>query len=135
MAMSAKRNDSMSKILLIEDEAPVREMLVDELTSQGHTVVEAQNGDEGLRKFLETEPDLVLCDRAMPGISGYEVLARIRGAHPQYNDVPFVFLTALTDPRDKAAVDHLKPSAYLEKPIDFNVLADKIKNLAFTEVV
>jgi CheY-like chemotaxis protein len=119
----------MAKILLIEDEAPVREMLIDELTVQGHKVYEAQNGEEGLKKFLETEPDLVLCDRAMPGMSGFEVLARIRGAHPQYNDVPFVFLTALADPRDKAAVEHLRPAAYLTKPIDFGALSEQIKTL------
>jgi DNA-binding response OmpR family regulator len=119
----------MAKILLIEDEAPVREMLTDELTVQGHKVVEASNGEEGLKKFLELEPDLVVCDRAMPGMSGYEVLERIRGAHPQFEDIPFIFLTALTDPRDKAAVEHLKPAAYIEKPVDFKVLVEKIKAL------
>ena len=67
----------MAKILLIEDEAPVREMLLDELTVQGHKVIEAANGEEGLQKFLENEPDLVLCDRAMPGMSGFDVLERI----------------------------------------------------------
>jgi DNA-binding response OmpR family regulator len=119
----------MAKILLIEDEAPVREMLIDELTVQGHKVVEAANGEEGLKKFLEIEPDVVVCDRAMPGMSGYEVLERVRGAHPQFEDIPFIFLTALTDPRDKAAVEHLKPAAYIEKPVDFKVLVDKIKSL------
>ena len=119
----------MAKILLIEDEAPVREMLLDELTVQGHEVIEAANGEEGLQKFLEQEPDLVLCDRAMPGMSGYDVLERIRGAHPQFEDVPFVFLTALTDPRDKASVDHLNPSAYIEKPVDFGDLATKINEM------
>jgi len=121
--------NGMAKILLIEDEASVREMLVDELTVQGHRVIEAPNGEEGLKKFLETEPDLVLCDRAMPGMSGFEVLARVRGAHPQYDDIPFVFLTALADPRDKAAVDHLQPAAYLTKPIDFSALSDMINSL------
>lgn len=119
----------MAKILLIEDEAPVREMLIDELNVQGHTVVEAENGEEGIRKFLELEPDIVLCDRAMPGMSGFDVLERIRGAHPQYDDVPFVFLTALADPRDKAAVDHLRPAAYITKPVDFEKLAQKISKL------
>jgi DNA-binding response OmpR family regulator len=118
-----------SKILLIEDEAPVREMLMDELTEQGHSVLEASNGEDGLKMFLENEPDLVLCDRAMAGMSGYEVLARIRGAHPQYDEVPFIFLTALTDPRDKAAVDHLRPAAYIEKPVDFMMLSEKIRRV------
>lgn len=120
---------TMTKILLIEDEAPVREMLMDELTVQGYHVIEAANGEEGLQKFLENEPDLVLCDRAMAGMSGYDVLSRIRGAYPQYEEVPFVFLTALTDPRDKAAVEHLRPAGYIEKPVDFNHLNDQIKKL------
>lgn len=120
---------NMAKILLIEDETALREMLLDELTVQGHVVFEAPNGEEGLKKFLEEEPDLVLCDRAMPGMSGYDVLERIRGAHPQYNDVPFVFLTALTDPRDKVAVEHLNPSDYIEKPVDFRALSEKINSL------
>jgi CheY-like chemotaxis protein len=117
-----------TRILLIEDEDSVREMLADELAVQGHTVIEASSGEEGLRKFLELEPDVVICDRAMPGMSGYDVLARIRGAHPQFIDTPFIFLTALADPRDRAAVDHLKPSAYLAKPINFTVLNDKVKS-------
>jgi DNA-binding response OmpR family regulator len=119
----------MAKILLIEDETPVREMLLDELSVQGHNVIEAKNGEEGLKKFLETPPDLVLCDRAMSGMSGYELLLSLRTTHPQHNNIPFVFLTALTDPRDKAAVDHLNPSAYIDKPVDFNMLSEKINNL------
>lgn len=119
----------MAKILLIEDEEAVREMLLDELSVQGHDMSEAANGAEGLKKFLEDTPDLVLCDRAMPGMSGYDLLERLRGAYPQYDDVPFVFLTALTDPRDKGAVEHLHPAAYIEKPVDFISLIDKIRAL------
>lgn len=121
--------EHMAKILLIEDETAVREMLMDELSTQGHQVFEAPNGEEGIKKFLEIEPDLVLCDRAMPGMSGYDVLECLRESHPQYDKVPFVFLTALTDPRDRASVDHLRPSAYIEKPVDFNMLSRKIEAL------
>lgn len=119
----------MTRVLLIEDEAPVREMLVDELTALGYDVSEAENGERGLEVFLRVEPDIVLCDRAMPGMSGYQVLERLRGVYPQYRDVPFVFLTALTDQRDKAAVEHLGADAYLEKPVDFDVLHQKIQML------
>lgn len=119
----------MARILLIEDEPQVREMLLDELTERGHKVIEAANGVEGLEMIVTTEPDLVLCDRAMPGMSGYDVLERIRGAYPQFADIPFVFLTALSDPRDRLAVEHLKPSAYINKPVDFNMLNQKIDSL------
>lgn len=119
----------MARILLIEDEPQVREMLLDELSVRGHSVLEAPDGHAGLQLLLDTEPDLVICDRAMPGMSGYEVLARLRGAYPQFAEMPFVFLTALSDPRDKIAVDHLKPSAYINKPVDFKMLNAKIDNL------
>ncbi len=119
----------MARILLIEDEPQVREMLLDELTERGHKVIEAANGVEGLQMMVTSEPDLVLCDRAMPGMSGYEVLERIRGAYPQFADIPFVFLTALSDARDRLAVEHLKPSAYINKPVDFNMLTQKIESL------
>ena len=119
----------MARILLIEDEPQVRELLLDELTERGHKVTEAANGLDGLQLLITSEPDLVLCDRAMPGMSGYEVLERIRGAYPQFADIPFVFLTALSDPRDRMAVDHLKPSAYINKPVDFNMLTQKIDSL------
>lgn len=119
----------MARILLIEDEPQVREMLLDELTERGHKVIEADNGVEGLQMMVTSEPDLVLCDRAMPGMSGYEVLERIRGAYPQFADIPFVFLTALSDARDRLAVEHLKPSAYINKPVDFNMLTQKIESL------
>ncbi|MBU0800418.1 MAG: response regulator, partial [Alphaproteobacteria bacterium] len=58
---------------------------------------------------------------------GYELLERIRGIFPQYGSVPFIFLTALTDVKDKQAVQPLRPYAYLEKPLDFQVLVDTIE--------
>lgn len=119
----------MARILLIEDEPQVREMLQDELSVRGHKVIEAANGIEGLKMLVANEPDLVLCDRAMPGMSGYEVLERIRGTYPQFSDIPFVFLTALSDPRDRMAVDHLRPSGYINKPVDFNMLGKQIDSL------
>jgi len=117
----------MTKILLIEDEIAVREMLVDELSVNGYEVIEAVNGDDGLKKIIANTPDLIICDRAMAVCSGYQLLENLRKDHPEYNTIPFVFMTALTDPRDKEAVEHLKPTGYLEKPIDFAVLNKTIK--------
>jgi CheY-like chemotaxis protein len=52
----------------------------------------------------------------------------MRGAYPQYNNMPFIFLTALADPRDRHSVEHLQPTAYLEKPVDLEKLAGIVKN-------
>lgn len=115
------------KILVIEDEEALCEILNAELTSQGYKVIVAQNGQEGMTKLQEIEPDLIICDRAMPVMSGYQLLERIRGVYPQYKNLPFIFLTALGDPRDRHSVTHLEPTAYLSKPIDFDVLNDTVK--------
>lgn len=109
-------------ILIIEDEESLCELLYDELTSLGYKVATARNGLEGLKTLQNIEPDLIICDRAMPTMTGYELLERIRGVYPQYRNLPFIFLTALTSPNDRLAVEALSPTAYLEKPLDFDVL-------------
>jgi len=125
--MKAPLRQVQKVILVIEDEESLRELLEDELTAIGYKVAAARNGVEGLEKLQDTQPDLIICDRAMPAMTGYELLERIRGVYPQYRHVPFIFLTALTDPSDRLAVNPLKPTAYLEKPLDFDVLADTIE--------
>jgi CheY-like chemotaxis protein len=114
-------------ILVVEDEISLCELLEDELGAMGYRVVVASNGLEGLERLQEVEPDLIICDRAMPTMTGYELLERIRGIFPQYGSVPFIFLTALTDVKDRQAVQPLRPYAYLEKPLDFQVLVDTIE--------
>lgn len=114
-------------ILIIEDEKELCDILQDELTAQGYKVVVANNGQEGMNCLQEMEPDLIICDRAMPVMSGYQLLERIRGVYPQYRNLPFIFLTALSDPRDRHSVTHLEPTAYLSKPIDFNKLNETIR--------
>lgn len=115
-------------ILVVEDERELLSILYDDLTSRGFQVEVARNGQEGLEKLQNLEPDLVICDRAMPVMSGYQFLERLRGAYPQYNGLPFIFLTALTDPRDRHSVDHLHPTSYLEKPVDLEKLATAIRS-------
>ncbi len=114
-------------ILVVEDEAALCDILYEELSAYGYHVEIAMNGVEGLAKLQDTEPDLIICDRAMPAMTGYELLERIRSVYPQYKDVPFIFLTALTHHNDKAVVAPLKPVAYLEKPLDFDELLRTIE--------
>lgn len=113
-------------ILVVEDERELLSILCDDLSSRGYNVEVARNGQEGLEKLQTVEPDVVICDRAMPVMSGYQFLERLRGAYPQYNHLPFIFLTALADPRDRHSVDHLHPTSYLEKPVDLEKLAGAI---------
>lgn len=116
-----------STILVIEDEEALSTLLRDELSSCGYRVVLARDGLEGLSQIQNAEPDLIICDRAMPQMTGTQLLERLRGVYPQYSAVPFIFMTALTSPHDRESVRGLGPFAYLEKPLDFGLLRQTIK--------
>ncbi len=126
--MQYRKSPSQASILVIEDEESLCEILHEELTAEGYKVTIAHNGLEGLSRLQEVEPDLIICDRNMPAMSGHELLERLRNVYPQYKHVPFIFLTALSSPADKQAVQHLKPFAYLQKPLDFQQLRQTIKS-------
>jgi len=108
----------MKKLVVVEDEDALRGDLVDVLTEAGYAVRSAVNGQEGLALILNEPPDLVICDRLMPIMSGFDVLDTLRRDRPDLNSLPFIFLTALTDTRDRHAVADLNPTLYLGKPID-----------------
>lgn len=114
-------------ILVIEDEGAIAELLRDELTILGYSVVVTANGQDGLDTLQDIEPDLIICDRIMPLMTGTELLGRLRGAYPQYKTLPFIFLTALTSPQDRTEAEGLGPFAYLEKPLDFALLQKTIE--------
>lgn len=118
---------SNASILLIEDEVELCNIMKEQLQNMNYAVMSAHNGEDGLELIHDHEFDLIICDRAMPKMSGYDLLKRIRAVFPQYSDIPFIFLTALTDDRDKDAVAYLNPAAYLKKPVDFEALNTEIQ--------
>ena len=111
-----------STILCIEDEADLRELIADELRDAGYRVIEAADGEAGIRLITDRRPDLVLCDITMPGLDGYEILARLRADSPDLADMPFVFLSALADRKDVIAGKTLGADDYLTKPVDFDIM-------------
>ncbi len=119
----------MTRILCIEDDDAQRQEIVEALTSEGFEVLEAADGDAGLKLILEEMPDLILCDRRMEKKSGYALLEELRQNHPETKDIPFVFLTALDDRRDKLATARLQPTGYITKPIDIRVLLSEVREL------
>ena len=119
---SHSKGRNKATVLVIEDEAAIAELIEEGLTMAGYKIITASSGLEGLARIQEIEPEVIICDRVMPSMSGSELLERLRNVYPQYRDVPFIFLTALTDARDKYAVEHLKPFAYMEKPLNFDLL-------------
>lgn len=88
-------SDDKKKILIVEDEAPLRKALVEELVDAGFTVVEAQDGLEGLDAALREHPDLILLDQLMPKLNGVAMLKQLR-SDPWGNSVPVIMATNMS---------------------------------------
>lgn len=114
-------------IFCIEDEVDLREVLVEEIKDAGYRVIEAADGKEAVAALTHTRPDLILCDILMPNMDGYELLQYIRQHHPELDDVPFIFLTALDEPRQIISGKHAGADDYLVKPIDFDLMLATIQ--------
>lgn len=106
----------MYRILIIEDNAEVRENLSEILELYGYAVEEATNGKEGVEKALTAPPDIILCDVMMPELDGYGVL-QILSQRNATSSVPFIFLTAKTEREDMRRGMNLGADDYLTKPI------------------
>ncbi|NLU52020.1 MAG: response regulator transcription factor [Clostridiaceae bacterium] len=111
----------MSKILIIDDEIDLVNLLKDSLENRGHTVLTAFDGEEGIRKAKE-QPDIIILDIMMPGIDGYEVIRRIRDAI----FCPIIFLSAKQSETDMIKGLALGGDDYLTKPFSLNELLARI---------
>lgn len=116
-----------SKILCIEDDPDTRELLVEELEEAGYEVRSVADGRAGLNEALAFQPDLILCDVLLPGMTGFDLLERLTATSPGYWQVPFIFLTALTDRDNVLKGRRLGADDYVTKPIDFDILLEIVK--------
>jgi CheY-like chemotaxis protein len=112
-------------ILVIEDEAPMRELLRLALEDQGYAVLVAADGAEGRAIALEQQPDIILCDVRMPGMSGHQVLAALRGDY-QTRHIPFIFLTGSRESQSIRLGMAGGAADYLVKPFRPEELDDAI---------
>ena len=112
-----------NKILIVEDEAKLREVLCDYFISKGDQPFEAPNGVCALELLQEYEFDAVLLDIMMPGLDGLSVCRAVR----RENDVPIIFLTALSDEEDKLLGYELGADDYVTKPFGMMELISRIK--------
>lgn len=107
----------------------IRLQIVEELQDEGYDVVEAVDGQDGLEKILEHRPDIVISDISMPRMNGHDLLLNVRSNFPQFAEMPFVFLSALSDRKDMLHGLELGADDYLTKPIDFDILLSKVNSL------
>lgn len=117
----------MTKILMIEDEAAIREEVVDWLTFEGYDVLEAENGRIGLGIAKREKPDLIICDIRMPEMDGYQVLYEIR-SEPDLHFVAFIFLTASDSHEAVRAGMELGADDYLTKPFTHNEIINAVNS-------
>lgn len=116
----------MATILCIEDEADLREDIVEELEDAGYDVEQAGDGQMGLEIILKHKPDLVLSDITMPNMDGHALLKEVREKHDQMADMPIIFLSALADRAHIQEGLKLGADDFLTKPIDFELLVTKV---------
>ena len=113
-------------IMLVEDEAPIREMLKIVLEQAGFSVNEAEDFDIALEKMVEPYPDLVLLDWMLPGGSGVQ-LARKLKEHEFTRDIPIIMLTARGEEEDKVRGLEAGADDYITKPFSPKELVARIK--------
>jgi len=113
------------KILIVEDEPKLREILSDYFINKQDKVLTASDGVEALELIDEQDFDAVLLDIMMPGLDGFSVCSAIR----RKNDIPILFLTALSDEDDKLYGYELGADDYITKPFSLSVLYAKVTAL------
>ena len=116
---------SVNRILVVEDNPKNLKLVRDVLTYAGYEVVEATSGEEGVRRALETVPDLILMDLQLPGIDGAEALRQIRMSEKQ---VPVVAVTAFAMNNDRTRAFDAGFDGYVEKPISVRALPQQVSD-------
>jgi DNA-binding response OmpR family regulator len=99
-------------VLVVDDDSDIRGLVRELLERAGHDVLDAADGNDGLRLFYARQPDLVILDVSMPGLEGWDVLERIR----ELSDVPVVMLTARAEELDKVRGLRAGADDYVTKP-------------------
>jgi two-component system, OmpR family, phosphate regulon response regulator PhoB len=115
----------MARILVAEDEKQIADMIAFKLTNAGHHVIRAEDGEQAVNLATRELPDLILLDAMMPGLSGFEVLRRLK-SDPALRSVPVIMVTAKGHERD--VLNGLRGGAvdYVVKPFSLKELSARV---------
>lgn len=116
----------MTTILVVDDEEPIQELLRFNLEKEGYRVCVAKDGQEALERVEKEQPDLLVLDVMLPGMSGVEVCRRLR-LIPKYQQTPIIMLTAKGEEIDKVLGLELGADDYMTKPFSPRELLARIK--------
>ncbi len=114
------------RLLIVEDEKPIRDMMRVALTRHGFQIAEAENGCRAIESILENQPDLILLDWMLPDISGVEVAKRIKCDY-KTREIPIIMVTAKGEEEDKIKGLENGADDYITKPFSPKELAARIK--------
>jgi DNA-binding response OmpR family regulator len=115
----------MARVLVVDDDQTVREVVVSYLRAAGHEVAEAGDGEVALAAVDAQEPDLLVLDLMMPGIDGLEVCRRLR----ETSDVPVIMLTALGEEQDRVIGLEIGADDYVTKPFSPRELVLRVDSI------
>ena len=116
------------KILIIEDEVELVEMVKMRLEASGYDVITAYDGKAGLEKAREEKPDIIILDLMLPKMDGYKVCGLLK-KDARYAKIPIVMFSAKAQEEDVALGTELGAEAYITKPFEPPMLLAKIKEL------
>lgn len=116
------------KILVVEDNAALRDMIIRTLERMHFTVTSTENGENCESLAIETHPDIILLDMHLPGKNGWEIATDLK-ANPKTKSIPVIAVTAHAMAGDRERTIQAGCNDYVSKPIDFSVLKEKIQYL------
>lgn len=125
LSASSERETPRRRVLVVDDEASVREVLAQYLHVEGYAVVQAADGIEALKAAAHQPPDLVILDLMLPGIDGLEVCRRLR----ERSAVPILMLTARGEETDKLEGFRVGTDDYVTKPFSLREVMMRVKAL------
>ena len=117
----------MARILVVEDEFGIAEVLQSALTDAGHDVVLAINGKQGLERLKETRPDLVILDFMMPVLDGPGMLRDMRGV-PEFANIPAILMSSLPEPAIMQEASGMY-DGFLRKPFSLRIVLEIVNDI------
>lgn len=116
------------KILLIDDEPEIQDLLAAFMNIRGYEGIVAVNGNDGFQKAKDIRPDLILLDIMMPQLDGFATQRKL-SADPDTRHIPILFITAKAEVENAQLAIMEGAAGYLEKPFDLDALSAKIESI------
>lgn len=121
-------NDEPLRICYVDDDVELTRMVSQALTDEGWEILTANDGESGLELILSEQPDLILLDVMMPGLTGWEICKYIR-TKPDWANTPIVMLTGIGERMNAMTAPLYGADAHLDKPFDIDELIETVRQL------